>query len=210
MIRDGAGLPALLDLARRGSPAVRKAAVFWLGQRDEPQARALVRTVAGDERESEALRGAAIFALGQGGTPTAADRAFLRDLFGKLESERLRDRILMGLAQSESADDARWILAQARNDRNPIEVRRKAVFWAGQGHVPVADIVSLYREVQEPRLREHVIFVLSQRDEERATQALFEIARSDADRAMRKKALFWLAQKDDPRVTKFISDIIAR
>jgi HEAT repeat protein len=210
MIRDGAGLPALLDLARRGSPAVRKAAVFWLGQREEPQARALVRTVAGDERESEALRGAAIFALGQGSTPTAADRAFLRDLFGKLESERLRDRILMGLAQSESADDARWILAQARDDHNTIEVRRKAVFWAGQGHVPVADIVALYREVREPRLRDHVIFVLSQRDEERATQALFEIARSDEDRAMRKKALFWLAQKDDPRVTKFISDIIAR
>jgi HEAT repeat protein len=210
MIRDGAGVPALLDLARRGSVGLRKAAVFWLGQREEPQARALVRAIAADESESETLRGAAIFALGQGSTPTTEERAFLRGLFSRLGSERLQDRILMALAQSESTDDLRWMLAQVKDDHNSIEVRRKAVFWAGQGHVPVADIVALYRELREPRIREHVIFVLSQRDEERATQALIDIARGDDDHAMRKKALFWLAQKDDPRVSKLIADIIAR
>ena len=210
MIKDGAGLPALMDLARRGSPAVRKAAVFWLGQREEPQPRALVRTIAGDERETETLRGAAIFALGQGNASTADERAFLRGLFGKLSSQRLQDRVLMSLAQGEDMDDMRWMLAQARDDRLPTEVRRKAVFWAGQGNVPISDIVALYRQAREPKLREHVIFVMSQRDEERAVQALIEIARTDDDHTMRKKALFWLAQKDDPRVTKLIADIIAR
>jgi len=82
------------------------------------------------------------------------------------------------------------------------------VFWAGQGHARVADIVSLYRRVQDPRLREHVIFVLSQRDEEPAVDALMNIARNDESRAMRGKALFWLAQKNDPRVTKMIADIV--
>jgi HEAT repeat protein len=210
MIRDGAGMPALMDLARRGSPAVRKAAVFWLGQREEPQARALVRTIAGDERESETLRGAAIFALGQGSAATADERAFLRGLFGKLTSQRLQDRILMSLAQGENTDDVRWMLTQARDDRIPVEVRRKAVFWAGQGSVPIAELTALYRQVREPKLREHVIFVISQREEERAVQSLIEIARTDDDHTMRKKALFWLAQKDDPRVTKLIADIIAQ
>ncbi|MDB4882556.1 MAG: hypothetical protein JWL95_1322 [Gemmatimonadetes bacterium] len=213
MIRDGSGVPALMDLARRGTVNVRKAAVFWLGQRDEPQARALVRTVAADERESETLRGAAIFALGQGSSATDADRTFLRGLFAKLGSERLQDRILMALAQgddADNADDLRWMLAQARDERVPLEVRRKAVFWAGQGHVPVADLVALYRQTHESRLREHVIFVLSQRDDERAVQALIDIARSDDDHAMRKKALFWLAQKDDPRVTKLLTDLVTR
>ena len=84
------------------------------------------------------------------------------------------------------------------------------MFWAGQGHASVADIKSLYATVSEQRLREHVIFVLSQRDEEAATNALIEIARSDADREMRRKALFWLAQKDDPRVTKLITDLVVK
>jgi hypothetical protein len=37
MIPDGAGIPALMGLARDGSPAERKAAVFWLGQMDDPR-----------------------------------------------------------------------------------------------------------------------------------------------------------------------------
>ena len=210
MLRDDAGLPALMDLGRRGTTAVRKAALFWLGQRDESAPRAFVRAVAADAREDEVLRGTAIFALGQGSTPTAADRAFLRDLFGKLSSERLQDRVLMSLAQSENTDDIRWMLAQARSASVPMEVRRKAVFWAGQGHASLADLTSLYHQVQESRLREHVIFVMSQRDDERAVQALLDIARSDDDHQMRKKALFWLAQKDDPRVTRLIAELVAR
>jgi HEAT repeat protein len=210
MIPDAAGVPALMDFARRGAPAVKKAAVFWLGQREEPAARALVRDIAGDERETEAVRGAAIFALGQGREASPADETFLRGLFPRLTSERLKDRLLMAVSQRESPDGARWLLAQARDARQPMEVRRKAVFWAGQGHATVADLTSLYGAATEPRLREHVIFVLSQRDEEAATTALISIARDDADREMRRKALFWLAQKDDPRVTKLITDLVAR
>jgi HEAT repeat protein len=91
-----------------------------------------------------------------------------------------------------------------------VEVRRKAVFWAGQGHATAADLVALYRGVSEPRIREHVIFVLSQKDDDAAVDALMNIARTDDNRAMRSKALFWLAQKNDPRVAKMIADIVSR
>jgi HEAT repeat protein len=210
MIPDGAGVPALMELAKGGSPTVRKAAVFWIGQRDEPNARALVRTIAADERETESVRGAAIFALGEGESSTTQDEAFLRSLFGRLTSEKLKDRILMAVSQRESADGTRWLLAQARDAQQDMEVRRKAVFWAGQGRATVADLTALYSSVQEARLREHLIFVLSQKQEEAATTALMSIAKSDPDREMRKKALFWLAQKDDPRVTKMITDLVIR
>ena len=209
MIPDGAGMPALMELARRGPSDTRRAAVFWLGQRSEPRGRELVRSIAADDRESEQLRGAAIFALGHGDA-TPDDRTFLRGLFPRLESERLKDRLLMGVAQSESPEDGRWLLAQARDERQPIEVRRKAVFWAGQGHARVADLTSLYGSARESQLREHDIFGLSQRDETGAVDALMKIARSDPNREMRKKALFWLAQKDDPRVTKLITDLVIR
>ena len=114
------------------------------------------------------------------------------------------------MSQRESNDGTRWLLAQARDAQQPMEVRRKAVFWAGQGRASVADLKSLYSAASEPRLREHVIFVLSQKNDEAATTALIDIARSDADREMRRKALFWLAQKDDPRVTKLITDMVVK
>lgn len=210
MLENGAGLEALMDLARHGSPTVRKAAVFWLGQSDEPRARALVRTVVDDANETEAVRGAAIFALGQGDNASSDDLAFLRSAFGRLPSERLKDRVLMAVSQNDSEDGARWLLAVARDDSQPIEVRRKAVFWAGQGHARLADIVALYNATTETRLREHIVFVISQRRDDAATDALMTIARDDHDREMRKKALFWLAQKNDPRVTKMIADLVVR
>jgi HEAT repeat protein len=210
MLEDGAGMNALMDLARHGSPAVRKAAVFWLGQSDDPHGRALVRTVVDDVNETEAVRGAAIFALGQGENTGASDLAFLRTAFDRLPSERLKDRVLMAMSQGDSEEGTRWLLAQARDERQPMEVRRKAVFWAGQGHARLADLTSLYDAARESRLREHVIFVLSQRNEESATDALMSIARNDHDREMRKKALFWLAQKNDPHVTKLIAELVTR
>jgi HEAT repeat protein len=199
-----------MTLARGGSESVRKAAVFWLGQRDEERAHALVRTVAGDEKETVGVRRAAIFALSQGEGASSADFTFLRSLFDRVTSEKLKDQVLFSVSQRESWDGTRWLLEKARDEGQPMEVRRKAVFWAGQGHASVADITALYKSARDERLREHVIFVLSQRHEEAATSALISIARDDSDREMRKKALFWLAQKDDPRVTKFITDMVIR
>jgi HEAT repeat protein len=210
MIPDGAGVPALMTLARSGSESVRKAAVFWLGQRDEEQPHALVRAVAGDEKETEAVRRAAIFALSQGEGASAADFAFLKSLFDRTSSEKLKEQVLFSVSQHEAWDGTRWLLDRARDESQPMEVRRKAVFWAGQGHASVADIAALYKTAKDERLREHVIFVLSQRDEDAATTQLMSIAREDPDREMRKKALFWLAQKNDPRVTKLITDMVIR
>ena len=209
MIPDDAGVPALTQLAHDGSESVRKAAVFWLGQRDDEKSRAVVRSVAANDKETEAVRKSAIFALSQGES-SKADEAFLESLFDRVASERLKDQVLFSVSQRQTDDGVRWLLAKARDDQQPIEVRRKAVFWAGQGHASVADLKALYASTSERRLREHVIFVLSQRNEEAATGALMEIARTDADRDMRKKALFWLAQKDDPRVTKLITDMVVK
>ncbi|MFL5551058.1 MAG: hypothetical protein ACJ77Q_11360, partial [Gemmatimonadaceae bacterium] len=59
-------------------------------------------------------------------------------------------------------------------------------------------------------LREHTLFVLSQRDDDGAITELLRIAREDSDKQMRGRALFWLGQKDDPRVTKLISDRVSK
>ena len=104
-----------------------------------------------------------------------------------------------------------WLIERARDTREPFKLRKNALFWAGQTEsTPTQSLVSFYRAVPERDLREHAIFVLSQRKDEAALNELLRIARDDNDRALRGKALFWLGQKDDPRVERLISERLAR
>jgi HEAT repeat protein len=89
-------------------------------------------------------------------------------------------------------------------------VRKQALFWAGQGGTPTSDLLKLYHDFHEPELQRQLIFVLSQRDDSAAVDALIEIARSDPDHSMRKRAFFWLGQKDDPRVIALLTSILEK
>jgi HEAT repeat protein len=140
----------------------------------------------------------------------AAEYAYLRAIFPRLTSEKMKEQVMMGMREDE-ANGSAWLIARARDTSEPIQIRKTALFWAGQGEAtPTRDLVAVYRGTEEPALKEHAIFVLSQRSDEEAVTELMRIAQSDSDRRMRSKALFWLGQKDDPRVTKFISDKIAK
>ena len=210
MIRDDAGLPALIDLAQTGPVSVRHSAVFWLGQSGDPRALRTLHAVIEDTRENERVRANAIFALTHGDAAGPSEFAYLRELFPKLESTRLKESVIQGMGEDE-AGGGRWLLERARDARETTRVRRNALFWAGQREAtPTAELVATYRELDEPSLREHAIFVLSQRDDDAAVDALLRIARSDTDRRMRGKALFWLAQKQDDRVTRLISDLLEK
>ena len=101
-----------------------------------------------------------------------------------------------------------WLLDLARNDDESISLRKKALFWAGQGDAPIASLAAAYDALSNTELKKHAIFVLSQRDERAATDKLIQIVRTDPDFGMRKQALFWLAQRDDPRVTRMLSDLV--
>lgn len=202
-----AGVAALMRDVRSPDDAwLQKKAVFWLGQSESSEARRLLRSIVDSASAPEELRGAAIFALGHGGDVSADDIAFLERSYATLPSAKLRDGVLLAVSQYEGG--AKWLLDRARDGSAPLESRRKAAFWAGQGGAPVSDLVSLYRDAKEPELRKHLLFVLSQRDDRAATDELLTVARSDADPAMRRQAMFWLGQKDDPRVAALIRDIV--
>jgi len=90
-------------------------------------------------------------------------------------------------------------------------LRKSALFWAGQKKgTPTKNLVAYYRGATEPELREHTIFVLSQRNDDASLNELMRIAQQDSDKRMRARALFWLGQKDDPRVAKMIGDRVLR
>jgi HEAT repeat protein len=208
-IGDAAGVDALLRLAVDApTRGVRKQAVFHAAQSGDPRGLRVARQIAEDERAPDEVRQSAVFALLNRDDVGQAERQWARALFPRLTSERMRDPILMGLAQHGTADDRKWVLSLAGDAQLPVKVRRQAVFWAGQGGAPIADLVGTYRALDERQVKEHVIFALSQREESAATDALVDIAKGDADREMRRKALFWLGQRKDERSAKVLIDII--
>jgi HEAT repeat protein len=209
---DGVGIPALIDLSRNApSLRLRGKAVFWLGQSDDARGRREVRSIAGDANTPDEVREKAVFALGHGDETTAEDRRFLRDLFGRVNSEKIRNQILMAMSEGDDAEGRKWLLSIARDEHQSVESRKKAIFWAGQGdNMPTADIASFYDQVTNEDGKEHTIFVLSQRDDKAATDKLMAFVNGHDDPDLRKKALFWLGQKNDPAITKAISDLVTR
>ena len=99
----------------------------------------------------------------------------------------------------------------AVNPKEDIELRKKALFWAGQSGVSIQEFAGLYDRMGDTELKEQIIFVLSQRQTDKAAiDKMFDIARTEKDPELRKKAIFWLGQSHDPRVQQFLIDLINR
>jgi HEAT repeat protein len=209
LVEGDAAVVALDSILRSSKdPQVREKAVFALSQHDSPKSRQALRTFAERTDVSSELREKAIFWIGQSGS--AEDAAYLRGLFAKLKDEELRNKILFSISQMGGAENDKWLLGVARDRTQPMEVRKQALFWAGQGGASMADLGTLYSTLDDQAMREQLIFVYSQRDEPAAVDKLLEIARKDPNPELRKKALFWLGQSDDPRAAKALEDIIAQ
>ena len=181
-------------------------AIFALSQQSSPRARQALRTYAERTDAPESLREQAIFWIGQSGG--AESGTYLRELFARVKGEELRKKILFSVSQMGGQENQKWLLGVARDRSQPLETRKQALFWAGQGGASMADLAGLYEAFDDREMKEQLIFVYSQRDEPAALDKLLDISRRDGDSELRKKALFWLGQSDDPRAAKALQDII--
>jgi HEAT repeat protein len=187
-------------------PDIQDKAVFALSQHDSPRAQQALRAYAERAEVPDAAKEKAIFWLGQKETPDNA--IFLRSLYGKLKNKELKKKVLFSLSQMGGEENGRWLLGIARDTAQGIEMRKQALFWAGQGGVSLAELTKLYGTVGDQQMREQLIFVYSQRNEPEALDKLIEIAKSDPNPDLRKRALFWLGQSEESRAVQALQDII--
>ncbi|HEX5438162.1 MAG TPA: HEAT repeat domain-containing protein [Gemmatimonadaceae bacterium] len=182
-------------------------ALFALSQHQGSRSAQILRDYAAKSTAPEELRGKAIFWLGQMDRGSNGD--YLRTLYGRVNNAHLRESIVQAIAQQGGTQNVQWLLGIVKDTSTSTDVRRKALFWAGQQQdIPLSDLMPLYNSLSDPKLKQYFIFVLSQRSEPAAVDKLIDIAKNDPDRDMRKKAIFWLSQKDDPRVQQVLLDII--
>jgi TolA-binding protein len=205
------GSTGLLEeiLKGNGDENIKEKALFSLSQQNEPRAQQALRDFAMRESENSDLREKAIFWLGQNRSTENTD--FLRNLYSRLTNGDLKEKILFSLSQQRGAGNEQWLMNIAVNPKEDIELRKKALFWAGQSGVAISEMSKLYDRMGDSEMKEQIIFVLSQRQSDRtAIDKLFDIAKNEKDPELRKKAIFWLGQSRDPRVQQFLIDLINR
>jgi HEAT repeat protein len=187
---------------------MQRAAVRALAASASPRARQVLRALIERGDAPERLRSDAITYLVRD-EGAGDDAAYLRALYGRLESPRLRERVISAVARS-GAEGERWLLALARSRDEPLELRAAALARAGRLSVPVAELARTYDALPERELREQLIGAFARRREPEATDKLLDIARGDADPRLRRAAISALTRKNDPRTTKLLMEILDR
>jgi HEAT repeat protein len=148
-----------------------------------------------------------IFWLGQKQSPENAQ--YLKDFYAKTTNDDLKEKVLFSLSQMSLDENASWLIGIAKNENESIDVRKSALFHAGQmRQLPFADLGGMYAQLKNPEMRKQLIFVFSQRHEPEAVDQLMDIARKETDPELRKTAIFWLGQSHDPRVADFLMEMI--
>jgi HEAT repeat protein len=203
------GSTPLLEEILKGSADndIKEKALFSISQQNDPRAQQILRDFAARESEDSDLRESAIFQLGQ--RRSTENTEFLRALYSRVTSEDLKDKIMFSLSQQRGVGNEQWLMNIVVNPKEDVELRKKALFSASQAGVSTSEFVSLYNRLTDSELKDHMIFVLSQRQRDPAAMdKMFDIAKNEKDPELRKKAIFWLGQSRDPRAQRFLIDLI--
>jgi HEAT repeat protein len=211
-VRSDEALDALLSILEAGDvdDDVREHVVFAISQHRSPRAAAVLRDLARDASASTDLRANAIFWLGQQDQTDGG--AFLRELYASLDETELKERVLFSISQRRGTESRDWLLARARDSSEPLELRKNALFWAGQAGLEVQEVMDIYRASSDLEMKKQALFVLTQvrGGGAEAADALMEIARTEDDAELKQQAIFWLGQNRDPRVAEFLLELIRR
>jgi len=196
-------------LLNSSNPDLQKKAVFALSQISSPDAMRMLREYAEKQGAPVEARADAIFWLSQQGRGENAE--YLRTLYGRLNDEDLKDKTIFAISQIGGSDNLNWLMDLAANGQEDVDMRKKALFWAGQSNdVSLERLTALYDRLKDRDMKEQMIFVYSQRHEGQALDKLIDIAKHDTDPELRKKAIFWIGQSHDPKAAQYLQEVISQ
>lgn len=186
-------------MARRDecSAPLRRKAIFLLSQkRGEGVDQVLLDAVRNDPDPE--VREAAVFWLSQVNTPQAV--AALEDILRTSTDRKIQEKALFAMSQNRSDRAAEVLRTYARRTDIPVDLRRNAIFWLGQRQGPenAEFLRSLYPQIQDPEVKEHIVFAVSQAPDPRNAEWLLDLAlREGESMEARKRALFFAAQRGE-------------
>ena len=205
-----AGLTALEDILRNADDErIQRTAVRAIMSSDNPRARTSLRGLLERHDASETLRLQVLEAYSRERS-TPDDAAYLRWLYPRSESERMKAAIISALARIGGKDNQDWLAAVVRNTNESSQLRSAALQRLSRSDIPVADIGRMYDAADSRSMREQLISALASRKEPEATDKLIDIAKNSTDLEMRRLAINYLSRKNDPRATKLLMELIEK
>jgi HEAT repeat protein len=204
----GAGIPALMELARAGSDTwLTRESVQALAHSGDPRARAYLRSIVERADLPDQLLAIAIRGVGRE-FATPRDAALLRQVYPRLTSERTKQSVISALAELGGAENERWLLGVARDENERQSVRHHALQHARRAGAPIGELVALYDRTNDPRMKEMLISVYVESGEKAATDKLLAILRSEENPALRRRVIHHLSRSDDPRIKEALQRIV--
>ena len=184
-------------LGRRDACSVqlRRKAVFLVSQKSGADREKVLLNAAANDPDLE-VREQAVFWLSQVHSDEAVSA--LDSILMSAEERSLQEKAIFALSQNGS-DRATRILKEyvARPDM-PTELRERAIFWLGQRRGSLDYLTGLYEKIDNPDLKEKIIFSVSQQGGNRAGQWLLDLALDRSESIdTRKRALFWAGQSKE-------------
>ena len=205
-----AGLAVLEDILRNtDDERIQRTAVKAIMSSDNPRARTSLRGLLERRDAPETLRLQVLEAYSRD-RATPDDAAYLRWLYPRSESERMKSAIISALARIGGKDNQDWLAAVVRNTNESSQLRSAALQRLSRSDIPAADIGRMYDAADSRSMREQLISALASRKEPEATDKLIDIAKNSTDLEMRRLAINYLSRKNDPRATKLLMELIEK
>ena len=202
----------LIELAKKGDDLdLRKRAVYSLSRSKSPRAASTLKEIAMDASADVELRGDALNWYMNGPGRTSDDAvAFLRDVYGRADEGRFKQRVLQMIASRKSDETRAFLTDVAQNSRESIDTRRSALYALSSAGATSTQLSQIYDRSMEVEFRQQVIGALSSLRENAGIEKLIDIARNDKNAQLRKQAVSSLSRSKDPRALQLLTEIINR
>jgi HEAT repeat protein len=200
-------LDALVSMTTGTSEAwLARRAVEMLANSGDPRAHDHLRSAAERSDLTEEARVAAISGLA-GSYATSRDAEYLRTLYTRVTSDRLREAIMTGIATIGGKTGRDWVVSIARDVNAPIASRKRAVALADRLGLTATELTSLYDGIEDNEVRASLISQLATNGTRVAQDKLVSIARNDPLLSNRRRAIQALGRFDDPRVKEVLKEL---
>ena len=208
-LQGDAGVAALEDLLRTETDeSIQRSIVRTLTSSDNPKARSSMRALIDRKDAPINLRIEAINSYNSD-RATADDAAYLRNLYGKADNDRMKDAIINAVAP-HGRPGKRAVGARHRPQPERVEpgARRPAISRLMRSNMAIIDVVKLYDAADNYNVRSQIVNVLGSRKETEATDKLIEIVKTGTVMNLRTQAINALQRKNDPRAIQLLLDIL--
>jgi HEAT repeat protein/TolA-binding protein len=207
-VQGEAGVNMLEELLRtEQEDRIQRAVVRTLTSSDNARARSSMRALIDRKDAPVGLRIEAVNAFNSD-RATTDDAAYLRNLYGKVDNDRVKEAIINAIGRIGGNENDQWILSLAKNTNEPSQFRASAISRLMRANIPIADLMKLYEASDSYEIRSRIVSNLENRRDTDAADKLIEIMRTTTEKNIKVQALQALSRRKDPRSVQLLDEII--